>query len=568
MNSLPESATVGGLRHYLSDQGIQDVGLMSDEEVVSFATTLLGDADIMTADVPSTHTFHDDIPTASTLEQSEFLSGGQNVSTNFESKQDIVMGDMDAKNNVDEIDTDKQAMVADFCGITGAPVDTSRYFLEAMGWNLQDAVSFYIEQNMNDNSGTTSTGTNPSRPSSTSYTQGQQHYQPPAMINPFFPDMSMFETAIGGRSIGGGSFTGLHASSSHHHEYYDDEDDLPDSPYNQTIPAPVIYDEDGLRAPDPVRQQVLIGGGRSRIAQPDMRGALARAEDPSVHWLFPPPNHLSFPGSLQDARTLCKEDKKWLIVNIQQHTVFASQILNRDTWVNDGVVTILRSNFLFWQRGHTSRDGQDYIERYHVSEEELPRIAILDPRTGAEILVILGYIPPEEFAMTVLEFLTDNSVEGLDAPAVRQRVVDRRRLGAQNSSAVQSSVAATYEGGEEDASMTEAFEHQTEVLKSVPPPPPPVKKWDVPDEPEVNEEGACKISIKLANGKNLVRRFRKSDLISALFGVAASHVPEAGVEGKPFDICTTFPTKSLSSFEDETLESHKLIGSALVMRWI
>jgi hypothetical protein len=54
------------------------------------------------------------------------------------------------------------------------------------------------------------------------------------------------------------------------------------------------------------------------------------------------------------------------------------------------VVTLLRTDFLFWQRGHTSGDGRDYINMYNINiEQGLPRISFLDPRTGAELLTII-----------------------------------------------------------------------------------------------------------------------------------------------------------------------------------
>jgi hypothetical protein len=93
------------------------------------------------------------------------------------------------------------------------------------------------------------------------------------------------------------------------------------------------FDEDGVRRPDPVRQQRLIGGSggggggggggmnRNRrafdryggvqgmgmgmgIGSVAMMGemmelGLGRAEDPDIDWFFPPPNHLSHAGSLE-----------------------------------------------------------------------------------------------------------------------------------------------------------------------------------------------------------------------------------------------------------------------------
>ena len=62
-------------------------------------------------------------------------------------------------------------------------------------------------------------------------------------------------------------------------------------------------------------------------------------------------------------------------------------MLNRDTWVDETVVSFLRTTFLLWQRGHTSGDAISYIRMHRLNpEEDLPHIAIIDPRTGAKLI--------------------------------------------------------------------------------------------------------------------------------------------------------------------------------------
>jgi hypothetical protein len=56
--------------------------------------------------------------------------------------------------------------------------------------------------------------------------------------------------------------------------------------------------EINVRAADPVQQEQLIG--RRGVMNHEREMAFARAEDPNVEWIFPPPNHISFPGSLQE----------------------------------------------------------------------------------------------------------------------------------------------------------------------------------------------------------------------------------------------------------------------------
>jgi UBX domain-containing protein 7 len=52
---------------------------------------------------------------------------------------------------------------------------------------------------------------------------------------------------------------------------------------------------------------------------------------------------------LWQARALAKSERKWLLVNIQDEIVFASHMLNRDTWADDVVQNVVLSSFVFWQ---------------------------------------------------------------------------------------------------------------------------------------------------------------------------------------------------------------------------
>jgi hypothetical protein len=76
------------------------------------------------------------------------------------------------------------------------------------------------------------------------------------------------------------------------------------------------------------------------------------------------------------------------------------------------------------------------------------------------------------------------------------------------------------------------------------------------------------VSIKLANGKGLVRRYRKTDPVRLLFAVARDGVPEAKEGDKLFDISTTYPKASLAGRMHETLQQAELAGSQVVMQWI
>lgn len=154
--------------------------------------------------------------------------------------------------------------------------------------------------------------------------------------------------------------------------------------------APAVYDEEGVRAPDSVISEQLVTPSYRPYTAPVVQRQ--QSEDPNVEWMFPPPKELNFPGSLEQARQVAKDSQKWLLVNIQNHQDFASHQLNRDTWTHDSVVNVIYAHFIFWQRGSTSGDGEQYMQRYHLTEEDLPHIAMVDPRTGSEIVRIRGCV--------------------------------------------------------------------------------------------------------------------------------------------------------------------------------
>lgn len=75
-----------------------------------------------------------------------------------------------------------------------------------------------------------------------------------------------------------------------------------------------------------------------------------------------------------------------------------------------------------------------------------------------------------------------------------------------------------------------------------------------------------KVSIKLTSGKQVVRRFLKTHLVSALYAVALEAVPEAAT--RHFDLATRYPAASLSDRLDKTLIECDLANSQVLMKWI
>ena len=66
--------------------------------------------------------------------------------------------------------------------------------------------------------------------------------------------------------------------------------------------------------------------------------------------MFAPPTHLIHKaGGFAGARASAKDSRRWLLVNIQKDSEFASHALNRDVWRDELVENLIRSGFIFWQ---------------------------------------------------------------------------------------------------------------------------------------------------------------------------------------------------------------------------
>jgi hypothetical protein len=66
--------------------------------------------------------------------------------------------------------------------------------------------------------------------------------------------------------------------------------------------------------------------------------------------MFSPPEHLIFKeGGFEGARNMAKDNKRWLLVNIQRDSEFSCHALNRDVWRDELVENLVREGFIFWQ---------------------------------------------------------------------------------------------------------------------------------------------------------------------------------------------------------------------------
>ena len=84
-----------------------------------------------------------------------------------------------------------------------------------------------------------------------------------------------------------------------------------------------------------------------------------------------------------------------------------------------------------------------------------------------------------------------------------------------------------------------------------------------------DDTDVVKVSVKSPWGKQVVRRFHKTDLIRNIFSFANSLCLEKEeTSGRNFDICTAYPSRSLIHHLDMTILEAGVSGSQVIMRWI
>ncbi|GAB1194074.1 hypothetical protein APSETT444_003314 [Aspergillus pseudonomiae] len=110
------------------------------------------------------------------------------------------------------------------------------------------------------------------------------------------------------------------------------------------------------------------------------------------------------------ARQEGRENERWLLVNIQDPSIFDCQLLNRDLWKDAGIRDTVKEHFLFLQYAKDDPRAAQYLQYYFQASDvsdNYPHIAIVDPRTGEQMKVWSGppVVKAAEFLMQLHEFL-------------------------------------------------------------------------------------------------------------------------------------------------------------------
>ena len=327
---------------------------------------------------------------------------------------------------------------------------------------------------------------------------------------------------------------------------------------------------------------------REALAEATAGASEASSKSNTLARLFQPPWDLMYKESWDNAREDGKENKKWLLVNIQDGSIFDCQILNRDLWKNPSVVDSVRENFIFLQYAREDPRAGQYLQYYfqsHADSSMYPHIAIVDPRTGEQVKLWSREVPkPADFLMQLHEFLdryslnnsARNPVAKRKSEAKKERTIDQMTEEEQLEIALQHSLASA--GGalqppvvEDPDDLTRSIgdlrgaeagaNGATEV--------PEATAFSLIDRNNPHAEPApgpevTRIQLRHPEGR-LIRRFALSDPVRRIYEFLKSE-PLPGKEGVEFELVSN--AKNLIDSLDQTIEEAQLKNGTVMVEFL
>ncbi|KAL4808452.1 putative UBX domain protein [Aspergillus unguis] len=157
-------------------------------------------------------------------------------------------------------------------------------------------------------------------------------------------------------------------------------------------------------------------GHRERLAEATGGASEKSNKSNMLAELYRPPFEIMSRLPWDVAREEGREHEKWILVNIQDPSIFDCQILNRDLWKNEGIKETIQEHFIFLQYTKDDPRAAPYVQYYFQNSDvsdNYPHIAIIDPRTGEQMKIWSGppVLKPADFLMQLHEFLDRYSLK-------------------------------------------------------------------------------------------------------------------------------------------------------------
>ncbi|KAL7793019.1 hypothetical protein V8C37DRAFT_109981 [Trichoderma ceciliae] len=332
----------------------------------------------------------------------------------------------------------------------------------------------------------------------------------------------------------------------------------------------------------------IWGDDVSRVEPAVENGTSAHAR--RLEDLFRPPYELMSRLSWDEARTLGKEDKKWIMVNLQDMSDFNCQMLNRDIWKDRAVQELVKENFIFLQLDKNYPDAEEYITFYfpnrtHENPDNYPHISIVDPRTGEQVKVWSGRPFPSaiEFHAEVAEFLDRYSLAANSknpvarAAARKPQVVDVDRMTEEEmlEMALKNSLAGAQGGGLGSGSGStpsvldpDALTKEAEKSEEPEPPSPftQISSVNPHVEPDNNPATATRIQFRHPDGR-IIRRFNLQDPVRRVYEWLKAE-PLEGKADVNFELKRMPQGQDLIESLDSTIEEAGLKQGTVMIEFI
>lgn len=307
--------------------------------------------------------------------------------------------------------------------------------------------------------------------------------------------------------------------------------------------------------------------------------------------LFRPPVDLMSTLSWDDAREEGKEEEKWILVNIQDPSIFDCQVLNRDIWKNASIKDTVRENFIFMQYSKDDPRGGQYINYYFQArdnEDAYPHIAIVDPRTGEQVKVWSGSpVPkPSDFLMDLHEFLDRYSLKAFAKNPVATRKPEKKTKDVAKMSEeemLEMALQNSLQNGGGPSHKEEDPDDYTKVSKGKEPVPPleqdvemtgntkeeeqtpfSLIPSDRPHEEPTDPASTTRIQFRWSGGR-VVRRFALTDTVQRLYEWLKAS-PLEGKEGVDFELISI--GKNLIESLDQTVEQAGLKNASVMVEFL
>lgn len=270
------------------------------------------------------------------------------------------------------------------------------------------------------------------------------------------------------------------------------------------------------------------------------------------------------------ARSDARGQNRWLMINLQDNSDFASQTLNRDLWKDKTVKALVQENFVFLQYTNLSEDGAQYLQFYPI--DKYPHIAIIDPRTGERVKTWSEPLQAMEFISEATEFLDRFSLDEERQNPVQKKarqaskplssMSEEDQLNAAIMASVSGAAGAVRDEGNEARESADIKQGDSQV-EAISPADAAFLKISAIERPEGPAgPGTTRVQLRLPMSRT-VRRFGLDEPVQRIFEFVKASVPEA--KGKKFKI--VFNRSNLIEKLDCSVANAGLQNASLVVEF-